>query len=359
MKVVIAYQTVADGDAVGHDVVEEFKALKEAGIDAYIYAENCDSAASKLVSKDSINFLNKKDTILIYHHAIYWKEGGRLLENAACKKVIKYHNVTPEHFFLPYSLEIFEMCMMGRRQNREIADINADMILSDSGFSAKDFLNIGFPENKVRILAPFNKIDYIENIKADSRIVDRLSDGKFNVFFLGRLSPHKGHKSILYTAYYYKLLFGGNIRFIIAGGLDSNLDGYYNELKEITRSLKIDNIVEFKGRVSFPELKSYYLASRAFLLLSEHEGFCIPALESQYFKLPLIAYAASAVKETIGENQLVYDMLDYEILASSIHTLCNDIESKRYLADEGYKNFLKYEKVKLIDKFLSYLKELE
>lgn len=359
MRVVIAYQTVVDGDAVGHDVIEELKTLKEEGVDAYVYAENYDSVTRSFISEDSIDLTNEKDTILIYHHAVYWERGTELLKNAVCKKVIKYHNITPEHFFLPYSLDIFKMCLQGRRQNREIGSINIDMILSDSGFSSKDFIGLGFPEDKIRVLAPFNKIYDIENIKDDTATRNKLSDGKINVFFIGRLSPNKGHKGIIYTAYYYKLLFGNNIRFIIAGGMDSKLDKYYKELQELIYQLGINDIVEFAGRVSFSELKSYYRGSHIFLLLSEHEGFCIPILESQYFKLPIIAYGTSAVKETIGESQLTYDVLDYETISSAIYTLSGNIEMKNYLTGKGYENFLKYEKGKLKDKFLSCLKELE
>ena len=358
MRVVIAYPTLVEDDAVGNDVIGQYKCLKEEGIEAYIYAENYDSSISNLISKDSIRFLKDKDTILIYHHSIFWENGIGLLKNANCRKVIKYHNITPEHFFLSYSFDFFKTCLLGRRQNRELVDINIDMIISDSTFNSKDFTDIGFPEDKSRVLAPFHKIHEFESIKADIKTLDKLSNGKINVFFVGRMAPNKGYKNIIYTAYYYKLLFGNNIRFAITGGLDPRLNGYYAELTILVNHLGIGDIVEFFGRVSVQELKSYYLGSHFFLLLTEHEGFCMPILESQYFRLPLVAYGFSGIKETIGENQIVYDDLDYEILASSIYTLYNDAESRRYLTNEGYNNFLKYERNKLKSKFILYLKQL-
>lgn len=359
MRLVIACPTLVDDDAVGQDILLQFESLKEEGIEVYIYTENSDSSNSSLISKDSIKYLKDKDTILIYHQAIYWENGVELLKDARCKKIIKYHNITPEHFFLPYSFHCFKSCMLGRRQNRELADLNVNMVLCDSSFNAKDFLDIGFPEDEIRILAPFHKIHAFDNTKADIKTLEKLSDGKINVFFVGRIAPNKGHRSIIYAAYYYKLLFGSNIRFTIAGGLDPHLNGYYEELIKLVDNLGVGNIVEFVGKVTFQELKSYYLGSHLFLLLSEHEGFCVPILESQYFELPLIAYDSSAVKETIGENQLVYDVIDYEILASSIYTLYGDIELRRYLAEEGYKNFLEYDRKNLKNKFISYLKEIE
>lgn len=35
--------------------------------------------------------------------------------------------------------------------------------------------------------------------------------------------------------------------------------------------------------------------------MSEHEGFCVPLLEAMYFDVPIVAYAAAAVPETMGD----------------------------------------------------------
>jgi len=358
MRVIIVCQTLVLADAIGHDVIEEFKCLKEEGIEVYLYAEGFSQETENLISKDSINLLCDKDTVLIYHHSIFWDKGIELLKAARCKKIIKYHNVTPEHFFLPYSFELFKSCLFARRLNRELLGLNFDMLLSDSTFNAKDFIDIGFPEDRCRVLAPFHKIHEFGDTKADIGTLDKLNNGKINIFFCGRVAPNKGHKHILYTAYYCKLMFDENIRFVLAGTIDENLSKYWEELNKLSNTLGLSDVVEFVGKVSFNELKSYYLGSHAFLVLSEHEGFCVPVLEAQYFRLPIIAYDSSAVKETMGENQLVYDTLNYDVIASSIHTLYNDASARQYLAEEGYKNFLKYERANLKDKFMSCLREI-
>jgi len=353
MRVVIAYPTVVDADAVGCDVIEEYLCLKEDGVEAYIYAENHDSTTSHMVDRDCLKFLEDRETILIYHHAIYWEKGLELLKNSLCTRVVKYHNITPEHFLLPYSFELFRTCLLARRQTAEIVDAGVDLGLFDSRFNARDFIASGLSESLCRVLPPFTRIHELDGLRADTRTIERISDGRANVFFAGRVAPNKGHRSILYTAYYYKLLFGPEVRFIMAGGLDPGLKGYYEELKALSRALGVDDVVEFAGRVSPEELKSYYVGSHVFLLLSEHEGFCVPILEAQRFKLPLVAYDSTAVAETLGINQLCFDTLDYETLASSIYTLYNDPSARGYLAEEGYKNFLKYERAVLREKFLS------
>lgn len=62
----------------------------------------------------------------------------------------------------------------------------------------------------------------------------------------------------------------------------------------------------FAGAVPQQELTAYYEASHLFLCMSEHEGFCIPLIESMAHNLPVLAYAAAAVPETLdGAGVLV------------------------------------------------------
>jgi glycosyltransferase involved in cell wall biosynthesis len=45
-----------------------------------------------------------------------------------------------------------------------------------------------------------------------------------------------------------------------------------------------------------------------FLCLSDHEGFCVPLQEAMHFSLPVIAYDAGAVRETLhGGGVLLQD----------------------------------------------------
>jgi len=53
--------------------------------------------------------------------------------------------------------------------------------------------------------------------------------------------------------------------------------------------------------VTDEELFGWYRAANAYVSLSEHEGFGVPLIEAMAFDLPVIAYASSAVSETLGE----------------------------------------------------------
>ena len=59
--------------------------------------------------------------------------------------------------------------------------------------------------------------------------------------------------------------------------------------------------IQFIGHVPDEEMFALYRAADVFLSLSEHEGFCLPLVESMIFDLPVIALASTAVPYTLGE----------------------------------------------------------
>ena len=65
--------------------------------------------------------------------------------------------------------------------------------------------------------------------------------------------------------------------------------------------------LEVPGLVSHAELVAYYRNADVFVCLSEHEGFCVPLVEAMVHRLPIVAYGAAAVPDTIGDAGIVLD----------------------------------------------------
>ena len=359
MKVVIVLPALSTADAVGHDVLGERACLEEEGIDVAVYAEQYSRDAAANVNPDALDFLADGSSLLIYHHAIFWKRGEEILKKAKGKVAVKYHNVTPAHFFLPYTRHYALFSFLGKRQTAALARMNSVLLLADSSFNAQDFLDEDFPKENVRIVPPFHRIHNLACAEPDRAMVDTLQQsGEVNLLFVGRVSPNKGHRHLICTAFHYRLLFGDNIHFYIVGGRDAFLKAYYRELDALIGRLKLKNCFTFTGKVSESQLKSYYCGSQAFLCLSEHEGFCVPLLESQYFKVPIVAYERGAVKETIGREQLTFEEIDYELLASALHKLSSDAGAREYLTSRGYENFANYERNRLKERFIEAVREV-
>jgi glycosyltransferase involved in cell wall biosynthesis len=103
---------------------------------------------------------------------------------------------------------------------------------------------------------------------------------------------------------------------------------YLDRLQELVRELRLDDVV-FTGHVDDDELYAYYRVADAFLCLSEHEGFCVPLQEAMHFGLPVVAYDAGAVRETLrGGGVLLRDKRP-ELVAEVLDRLTHGSELRR------------------------------
>jgi glycosyltransferase involved in cell wall biosynthesis len=58
--------------------------------------------------------------------------------------------------------------------------------------------------------------------------------------------------------------------------------------------------------------------------LSEHEGFCVPLVEAMAADVPVLAYAAGAVPDTLGGAGVQFAPKDLEVAAELLGALAFD-----------------------------------
>lgn len=361
MKICIAVSSLMENDAIGNDVVHQFFLLNN-NISTFVYTDQLKRGemAQYVIDMAALSdIIDDPDNILIYHHGGLWGNGQKILEKARCRIFLKYHNITPPEFFKPYT-RFFKkysnhekFCRKGMEQSDKIVSLNkVSRFLCDSRFNAKDFLSRGIDESKIKIVPPFHKLNDFENVEINPDLSRNLDDGNINVLFVGRLVPNKGHKHLIRVIAEYTRMYNADIRLILVGGIDPNLALYLDELNRLIKKNKIQGMVHIIGSVPFEDLCTYYKACHLFLLMSSHEGFCLPVLEAQLHSLPIVALNTSAVPETMGENQLVFDKPDYQKFATAIHVLYNNSDFREYLANEGKKNIQRFSNKTIEDQFL-------
>ena len=99
----------------------------------------------------------------------------------------------------------------------------------------------------------------------------------------------------------------------------------------------------FTGPVPDEDLAVYYRHAAVYISLSEHEGFCAPLLEAMAADVPVLAYAAAAVPETLGGAGVQFAPKDLEYAAELLGALAFDDDlraqviagQRRRLADFG------------------------
>src|SRR5262249_9234072 len=142
-------------------------------------------------------FLTNPSDLLIYHYSIGWQPGLDLLRKAKWRTAIKYHNVTPPHFFAGISPWHEEKCRAGLDELKDIIQTGCDLYLADSDYNRDELLVEGAAEARCFVVPPFHDIDRLQFIEADIRILDTYRDGKTNILMVGRVAPHKAHDELI------------------------------------------------------------------------------------------------------------------------------------------------------------------
>ncbi|PYS50881.1 MAG: hypothetical protein DMF68_06025 [Acidobacteria bacterium] len=326
-RIAVVTSHLSNGDAVSNDVLGMARAIERAGLRARIFSGSSDLTATEVNSIREIkDFLTNEADLLIYHYSIGWNQGLELLRSVECRTAIKYHNVTPPEFFIGISPWHEERCRAGRFELREIAHAGCDIYLTDSEYNRTDLLLEGVAEDKASVVPPFHHIDRLESLEADLQVLDKYRDGRANILMVGRVAPHKGHPFLIEAFADYHRNHNPDSRLFIVGKEEEAFLPYSERLREIVSIMLPDEeeSVCFIGEASDHELKAYYLLSSIFAIASEHEGFCVPVVEAMSMKLPVVAYASSAIPATIGKAGVVLKEHNPRLMAETFDRLIRD-----------------------------------
>jgi glycosyltransferase involved in cell wall biosynthesis len=237
---------------------------------------------------------------LIYHHSI----GSEITEYAIAhpgSKCLIYHNITPAEFFQDYRPEFAKILERGRTELNQLAK-HFSISVGVSAYNAAELSASGFQEPGVLPLA----VDPQKwDIPVDSSLMQQLQDGKSNLLFVGRIAPNKCHHHLL-EAFSHYLTMEQEARLILAGWNDSK-DPYYCHLVNTIQKLNLTGYVLLPGQVNDAQLLAFYRTAHLFWSMSEHEGFCVPLVESMWFDIPVLAYKSSAVPETLGKAGILFN----------------------------------------------------
>lgn len=341
MRVLQVTPSLAVSDAVSTDLLIAKARFAAMGIESGIYAEDAEPGCRKecLSRIELEQQLAAADTVMIYHHSIYWKMGINILRKARGTVMVKYHNITPPLFFYGYDDQTGLLVEKGIRQTRDIVALGAaHQYLACSKFSGQDLLDLGVPPAALSIVPPFHQVDQLAHIGfKDSLRKELTASPELKVFYVGRIFPHKGIHHLLGTVLEFTRRYGKGIQLNIAGSIrhDSH---YIDDLREYIKAKGIADQVRLLGKVSAEELKTYLSCSDALLFMSEHEGFGVPILEAQSLGLPIVALARGATPEIIGTDQVIFEDVDYGAFASALKIIGDNPEHRDFLIQRGYDN---------------------
>lgn len=307
------------GDAIGDNARVLRDMFRSWGHESEIFALTIDdnmAGEARLWSDPA----SRSGDITIYHYAVpspMTDAFGRL----PGARVLHYHNVTPGYFFAPYDAGLVRFCNAGREQLATMAD-RTDLALGVSEFNRTELEALGFPDTGVLPIAV--DIDRLRHAPPVPSIESILAKDFVNILYVGRIAPNKKIEDIIRMAEHYKRYLDFRYRFIFVGKVDA-VPRYYDAIRGlITEYRMLSDRFWFTGPVPDAELAAYYRHAHAYVSLSEHEGFCVPLIEAMAMDVPVLAYGAGAVPETLGGAGVCFTPKDLEQAAELLSALIYD-----------------------------------
>jgi len=236
-------------------------------------------------------------------------------------KVLQYHNITPAAFFAPYDPALFRLAALGRRELGTLAG-RVDLALGDSEFNRDELEHLGFTRTGVMPIAV--NLARLTGAPPRPALERILGDGLINILFVGRIVPNKKIEDHVRLAEMYKRYIDSYYRFIFVGRYDG-LPRYYAQIRALIAEYEmLPDRFWFTGPVPDEDLAAFYRWADAYVSLSEHEGFCVPLVEAMAADVPVVAYAAGAVPETLGGAGLLFAPKDLEVAAELLGSVVYD-----------------------------------
>jgi glycosyltransferase involved in cell wall biosynthesis len=307
------------GDAIGDEALSFRDALRRAGYVSDIFALSVDEDVRGNFLPFSERPEPSREDLILLHFALPSPLTDAFRE-ACCRKLLIYHNITPAEYFTGLDEELTRIAWKGRDELASLADV-ADVAVGDSEFNRLELEQMGYRRTGVvPILINFERYEAAPN----PVLLEMLGDGRTNFLFVGRVFPNKRHEDLVRFAFFYKKYVSENFRFWLVGKA-GRMMRYQQAVEALAERWGLrSSELAFVGHLSWDDLLACYYQADLFISMSEHEGFGVPLVESMLLDLPVMAYAAGAVPDTLGDAGVVFHEKNYEELAEMAHVLTTE-----------------------------------
>jgi glycosyltransferase involved in cell wall biosynthesis len=202
----------------------------------------------------------------------------------------------------------------------------ARQILTVSESSKRELIRWCAADSSKITVTPLGS-DHVYRLQADNSILENhgLSGANF-VLAVSSRNPNKNFDGIVNAIHQIHQLESRNVRFVLVGGLNSQVFG---------RSQEISGSIDEVGYVSDEQLRALYQNASCFVFPSLYEGFGLPPLEAMASGCPVVASDIPPLRETCGDAALYCDPTNPEDIARQIRTVLFDKVKQGELIEKG------------------------
>ncbi len=332
LKVAAIHQflpSLAPRDAIGTHTLSVQATLRGMGLRSDIYADLIHPEVAGLARPFATYSPAKRrgraggSEMLLYQASI----GSRVADYLAHRpepKLVNYHNITPASSLIRWEPAMCVELEQGRRQLAELAHVTLHAV-ADSSFNQAELIQAGYTSTSVApIQLDLDPHGLDPGAQTMLRLIRARANGGADLLFVGRVVPNKAQHALVRALAAYRRLYDPRARLHLVGAPTS--PNYTHAVKDLIYRLGLNDAVDMPGSVSEADLAAYYCGADVFVCVSDHEGFCLPLVEAMHYRLPIVALAAAAVPETLG---------DAGILVTSNDSISVSVAVARVLGDEG------------------------
>lgn len=295
-------------DAISHHLLESQRVFREMGLRSEILCEEGRIhpwLADRVRPASDWDSVARPGDAAVLHYSIGSPAFGYVLDRCE-RSAMHYHNITPAELLWEDAPMVAQACAEGRTELALLADRVA-VAAADSGFNADELVALGYPPARVvgvmrRALPPAHRALAV--------------DGRVRLLFVGRGVPNKAQHHLI--AALAALRQAGTDAVLKLVGTWEGMEPYEERCRSLVSDLQLGDYVEFAGSVDDDGLARAYAESDCFVCLSDHEGYCVPLIEAMAASLPIVAFAAGAIPETVGSAGLLLDEKHPSLVAEAI-----------------------------------------
>jgi glycosyltransferase involved in cell wall biosynthesis len=325
--------TLSYGDAISGEVIALRRVLRGLGFTSEIYAINT-HPHYKGETRDQAAFLETHGTSFTGEIILHYSLGSPL--NAVyqsltqAKRTLIYHNLTPPEWFASVNTRIVHDIEAGVKELPTLC-AQSTRVLADSSFNASEIKALGFAAEVLRL--PIDPERWAGSSNPGIAAMLKAAPG-IHVLHVGRLAPNKCIEDLIRSFYFLHHHIEKKSKLWLVG-IDIDTEIYSFALKRLMYELHLEEAINFVGCLADSEVRALYENASVYCCMSEHEGFCLPLVEAMHFGLPIIAYASSAVPETVGNGGiLVHEKRPAEI-AELLYRVATDTALRAQLIAAG------------------------
>jgi len=345
--------SLASRDAIGVHTLALTDALRAAGFDSDIYYGNCTPDVAGRGRPITELGRTGKDRWLLYHASI----GSDVFDIVAARtepKLVNYHNITPAELIDGWANEVTYEVALGRAQLGRLAP-ESRFAVADSAFNESELIEAGYKGTAVvPLLVDMTSTGAEPDRAIARRLAEAKSGGGADLLYVGKISPHKAPHDLVKMLAVYRRLYDPLARLHLVG---SPLGERYGPaLESFIGRLELTDAVELVGSLEPAGLEAYFEAADAYVSASDHEGFCVPVVEAMGHGVPVVAFGAAAVPETVGDAGIVLTPKEPLRFAAALARVLSDEDLRCALAEAAARRVTDFDLGRSKARFVELLK---